>query len=185
MFFRKKAEKYMKRIFLTLATAFFLASPSVTLAAVAGDSAQFLQSFAQSDPRVDQLEAFFKSHNSPLTGYADAFIKAADKYELPDWKLVPAITGVESTFGKAIPKNSYNAYGWANGAYAFKSWDESIDHVTKSLKTRYIDRGADTVEKIAPIYAPPSKTWAGKVRFFMREIATFPTKRANQLVFTL
>lgn len=126
----------------------------------------------RSDKRIRQLTHFFRSHNSPLEGYAADFVTLADKYEI-DWKLVPAITGVESTFGKFIPQNSYNAYGWANGNFYFESWPHSIEIVNKTLKEKYIDKGASTVEKIAPIYAPPSKTWAGKVRYFMDKIENF------------
>ena len=150
----------------------------------AGASAQLLLQCKVADPRVSVLEDYLKSHNSPLAPYASHFIERADFYGLQDWRLVPAITGVESTFGKAIPKNSYNAYGWANGAYSFNSWEESIDVVTKSLKTKYIDRGANTIEKIGRIYAPPSHTWAGKVHFFMDKISEFDLSE-DSLAFTL
>ncbi|MBI4100301.1 glucosaminidase domain-containing protein [Candidatus Microgenomates bacterium] len=126
----------------------------------------------KADKRVQQLRLFLAHYNSPLEDFAPAFIESADRNGV-DWKLVPAITGVESTFGKAIPAKSYNAYGWANGEYYFKNWGESIEIVNKTLKEKYIDRGANTVEKIAPIYAPPSRTWAGKVNFFMRKIESF------------
>ena len=87
--------------------------------------------------------------------------------------MVPAITGVESTFGKQIPTNSYNAYGWANGAYLFESWEQSIDHVSQVLKEKYVERGLDTPYKMGPVYAPPSKTWASKVVYFMNQIECF------------
>lgn len=121
------------------------------------------------DPRIAKLKAFLAQHDSPLTPYAKKFIEAADRYQI-DWKLVPAITGVESTFGKRIPANSYNAYGWANGNYWFKSWDQSIDYVSCYLKEKYFDRGLDTPDKIGPVYAPPSPFWARKVVYFMKQI---------------
>ena len=151
---------------------------------VAGSSAQLFMQCKVADSRVAVLEDYLETHNSPLAPYAGYFIERADFYGLPDWRLVPAITGVESTFGKAIPKNSYNAYGWANGAYSFKGWEESIDIVTKTLKTKYFDRGANTVEKIGRIYAPPSQTWAGKVHFLMDKISEFDLAE-NSLAFTL
>lgn len=126
----------------------------------------------QQNQRVLQLKAFLQKYNSPLTIYAQTFVETADKYQI-DWKLVPAITGVESTFGKHIPYNSYNAYGWANGKYSFNSWEESIEKVTKTLKEKYYNRGLDNPYKIGPVYAPPSKTWAGKVNRFMKEIEAF------------
>jgi len=102
------------------------------------------------DPRVAKLEKFLKRVNSPLAPKAQVFIAKADQYEL-----------------------SFRAYGWANGNYYFKNWDESIDTVSKTLKTNYINRGAKTIEQIARIYAPPSKTWATNVRFFMSQIDSF------------
>lgn len=131
-----------------------------------------LFSLEKPDKRVRQLRLFLAFYKSPLEQYAADFVSLADKYGL-DWKLVPSITGAESTFGKFIPYGSYNAYGWANGEYRFQNWSESIEIVTKTLKERYINRGADTVEKIAPIYAPPSKTWARNVRYFMDKLENF------------
>jgi hypothetical protein len=176
MFFQRKSEKYMKRTLLIFLLG--LMFPSASLAVEAGASACLKQPLTTTfvDTRIDKLEHYLASHNSPLASYAATFIAKADRYHLPDWRLVPAIAGVESTFGKAIPANSYNAYGWANGAFAFTSWEESIDIVTRTLKYKYYDRGVDTIEKIERIYAPPSSTWARNVRFFMKKIAEFEPK---------
>jgi len=122
--------------------------------------------------RTEQLRAFLEAYHSPLAPYARVFVEKAEQYQI-DWKLVPAITGVESTFGRQIPYNSYNAYGWANGKASFGSWEESIEKVTKTLKEKYYDRGLDNPYKIGPVYAPPSSTWAGKVNHFMKEIEDF------------
>lgn len=135
----------------------------------------------EKDERSLKLSQFLKSHNSPLVPYADLFIKKAEEYDLSDWKLVPAISGVESTFGKHIPKNSFNAWGWANGAYSFSSWENAIDEVTKTISQKYIARGLDTPEKMSPVYAPPSTTWAGKVRFFMKKMDDFETPETLSL----
>lgn len=130
------------------------------------------------DFRVKRLNEFFEEKDSPLAEYSYVFVSEADKYNL-DWRLVPAITGVESSFGKRIPLGSYNAYGWANGNYSFLSWDDSIEVVSKTLRTKYLDRGATTVDEISAIYAPPSTTWAWKVKYFMDKIEPLP------LTFTL
>lgn len=125
------------------------------------------------DYRVANLRIFLEKYNSPLVSYAEDFVAYADENGI-DYRLVPAITGVESTFGKRIPPKSYNAYGWANGAYKFTSWEDSIEHVSKTLKVSYIDRGAGSVHEIARIYAPPSSTWGGNVSFFISKIDTLP-----------
>jgi len=126
-----------------------------------------------SDYRINTLKNYLESHNSPLASYAGSFVLCADKYDL-DWRFVAAISGVESTFGKRIPFNSYNAYGWANGTYYFDSWDESIEIVSKALREKYINKGATTIDQIARIYAPPSSTWGSNVKFFMKKIDAVP-----------
>lgn len=125
------------------------------------------------DYRIVNLRNFFLAYNSPLVQYADEFVNYADKYNL-DYRLLPAITGVESTFGKRIPEGSYNAYGWSNGEYTFASWEDSIEHVSSVLKIKYFDRGADSIPEIARIYAPPSNTWAKNVSYFVSRIDTLP-----------
>ena len=127
----------------------------------------------QFDYRVTKLETFLSKYNSPLVTYSRDFVEHADTYGL-DYRLVPAITGVESTFGKRIPHNSYNAYGWANGEYRFTSWEDSIEHVSMTLRTKYIEKGAVSIPQIARRYAPPSSTWGGKVKFFMTKLDSLP-----------
>src|ERR1035437_9299144 len=78
---------------------------------LAGSSAALLKptTLEATDSRVRILREFLEKYNSPLVSYASTFVENADKYNL-DWKLVAAISGVESTFGREIPNNSFN--GW-------------------------------------------------------------------------
>ncbi len=138
-------------------------------------SATFKTDVKNFDYRVYKLRSYLDEHNSPLADHSEEFIEYADSYNL-DWRMVAAITGVESTFGKRIPANSYNAYGWANGEYKFSSWEDSIGHVSMTLKTKYIEKGATSISKIARRYAPPSKTWGSKVKFFMKRIDPLPVE---------
>ena len=166
----------MKNLITILAfSALFLFNTDSVAAqvSVAESSANLRANVSVADTRVDTLENFLEKYNSPLAPYSEVFIETADKYEL-DWRLIPAITGVESTFGKRIPYESFNAYGWANGEYRFTSWEESIEIVGKALRTKYEDKGAVSINQIARRYAPPSSTWAGKVKFFMRKIEAYP-----------
>lgn len=156
---------------LTLFSALFLSVSFPALAQNEAAASAFIQS-PIADSRISKLKKFLNFYHSPLSRYAENFVETADEYQL-DWKLIPAISGVESTFGKAIPIGSYNAYGWANGEYYFQSWEEGIGIVAKTLRENYYDRGADTVEKIAPIYAPPSQTWAWKVKYLMEKLENF------------
>lgn len=125
------------------------------------------------DYRVENLRNFLAKFDSPLVPYSQDFVDYADLYGL-DYRLVPSISGVESTFGKQIPYKSYNAYGWVNGNYSFKSWTDSINVVSSTLRTNYIDKGAASIPKIARRYAPPSTTWGSKVQYFESKIDTLP-----------
>lgn len=185
----------MRRIFTTtIIFVLIVASTqaSLALAEISGASASLetqqvtnQNQQIRPDHRVKKLQVYLESFHSPLAPYARVFVEKADQYEIPDWSLVPAIAGVESTFGKHIPYNSYNAYGWANGNFDFESWEDSIDIVTQTLKEKYYDKGANTVFKIARIYAPPSTTWASKVNYFMQQIQNFQTVSHEDLEFSL
>ncbi|MBU3956993.1 glucosaminidase domain-containing protein [Patescibacteria group bacterium] len=165
-------KKILFMIMIALVAIFFLSQPVLAQEKIAGSSAVLENSLPLVDKRVIKLKKFLENYDSPLAEYADEFVETADKYGL-DWKLVPAITGVESTFGKQIPAGSYNAYGWANGAFYFQSWEQSIDLVSQTLKEKYINRGLNTPYKMGPVYAPPSKTWAWKVTSFMNKLDCF------------
>lgn len=127
------------------------------------------------DYRVAILKDYLTEKNSPLADYAKDFVENADKNGL-DWKLVAAISGVESTFGQQIPSNSYNGWGW--GVYGdhvirFTSWDEAIAAISKGLKDNYVDKGAgNDVYAIGRSYAA-SPAWAGHVTYFLNNIQAF------------
>ncbi len=118
------------------------------------------------DTRVKRIKNFLGKYNSPISPYAQSIVNLADQYQI-DYRIVVAISGVESTFCKAIPYNSYNCWGWKNGNHAFQSYPDALEIVSKTLGNNYYRRGFDTPEGIGPIYAPPSPAWSGNVRFFM------------------
>ncbi len=129
----------------------------------------------QDDYRVKILSDYLAQRNSPLTPYAADFVENADKYNL-DWKLVAAISGVESTFGEAIPVNSYNAWGWGvygDNVIRFGSWKEGIQTISQGLRERYIDKwGGKDIYQIGAMYAS-SPAWAGHVEMYMNNIQDF------------
>lgn len=140
------------------------------------------------DERIDRLRAYLAAHNSPLAEASGHFVAESDRLGL-DWKLVAAIAGTESTFGKRVPTGSYNAWGWgiptgAQSGIAFGSWKQGITTVSEGLKYRYIDRGASSIEHIGRIYAA-SPRWAGNVRFFLNKIETFSPTDPDLLEVTL
>lgn len=133
----------------------------------------------RNDKRIEILHEYLSQFNSPLSDYAQNFVETADTYNL-DWRLLPAISAVESTFAKRYIRGTHNAWGWGGGEIAFADWPEAIDEIGSKIRANYMNRwGAKTVEEIGPIYAPPSSTWAGKVRFFMSDIDTFEQNRSS------
>ncbi len=143
---------------------------------------------ASPDLRAQKLSAYLQSLNSPLAPYASAFINEADKNGL-DWRLVPAISGVESTFGQAIPTYSYNAWGWGvftgkQSGVNFNDWKDGIAQVSQGLKENYVDKGARSIEQIGNIYAA-SPAWSWKVRFFVNQINNFIASRPELIEVTL
>src|SRR3972149_7709135 len=115
------------------------------------------------DQRSVKLQKYLEWRRSPMAEEAAAFVAQADRHSL-DWRLVAAIAGLESTFGRAVPSGSYNAWGWgiptgASSGIAFASWEHGIATVSEGLRQRYIDEGNVTIEQIGRIYAA-SPTWA-------------------------
>lgn len=126
------------------------------------------------DVRKVYLETLFNKYKAPLGAKAQAFLDTADKYNL-DWRLLPAISIIESQGGRRIPKNSYNAWGWgiptgAKSGKAFASWEAGIETVARGLKEKYVDIGLDTPEKMNRKYAA-SKVWGSNVRKVMNKIS--------------
>jgi len=162
----------MKKFFLILIFLFFFLAvlPAEASEIHSASSAAFAVKISKfSDNRVLILRKFLEKYNSPLAASAQDFIESADRYNL-DYRLLVAISGVESTFGHQIPYNSYNAWGWGiygNNVIRFTSWKEAIETISRELKQRYIDKwGGDNIYKIGSMYAA-SPTWAIRVIGFM------------------
>lgn len=121
------------------------------------------------DIRVAALKNVLNKYDSPLAPYAKDYVVLADKYGV-DWKLLPSISGLESSFGKHLMPNSHNGYGWGGGHIYFTSWEDGIETINKAIRENYIDKWkATTVNDMGPIYAE-SPTWAVRVNRFMNEI---------------
>lgn len=171
-------------IFLVL-----LAVPKPVFAAeVADGTAMLATHVVEPDTRAEIIRVYLNSHSSPLEGEADHFISEADRLGL-DWRLVVAIAGVESTFGKQIPRGSYNAWGWGiptgvQWGIAFADWKTGITTVSEGLKYNYIEKGAVTINQIGRIYAA-SPAWGWKVRHFIDAISTFRPNSPDLLSVTI
>lgn len=172
----------LKTIVFGLTILFFLAfsseTPVYAQTKLARPSAHFSVEYtANKDTRARALEAFLIQYNSPFADKADFFVAEADRNGL-DWRLLAAISGVESTFGQRFPEGSYNAWGWGiygTNRLGFASWEEAIQTISTGLRERYMDKwGAQDVHQIGRYYAA-SPTWATRVAFFMEKIGDFET----------
>ncbi len=152
-----------------------------------GSSATFHQVLLTraGDNRVDVLKRYLESHDSPLAAYANIFVSQADLYNI-DWRLVAAIAGRESTFGKAEPCINAWGYGiYGNQTNCFASYDEGIRTISKDLREKYMNQwGAKDVYAIGNMYAA-SPTWASGVVYFMNDIDTFALTHPQPLPISL
>jgi len=139
------------------------------------------------DARVIALLTFLKKRGSPMATFsiAKAFVDSADKYGFSDkWYLLPAIAGIESSFGRFIPydgnKPSYNAWGWSGGSAKsrwsfFASWEDAADKVSRGIAKGYGSTNLDPNRMMAS-YCPPCAAsggaWARHVNMYANELKT-------------
>lgn len=118
------------------------------------------------DPRFQALRRFFEAADCPAKEYTHAFLEAADIYKL-DWRLLPSISFVESTGGKASQNN--NIFGWDSGRAHFPSPIAGIHTVGYYLShaVQYKRKGLD---QVLATYNPAGD-YAQKVKSVMRRIA--------------
>ncbi len=127
----------------------------------------------EEDSKVEIVRQFLSERKSPLEPYAPDIVAAADRYDI-DFRLLPAISVQESSACKRIIKESYNCWGW--GIYGskvtkFSNYPHAIETITKTLSTKYRDRGLVTPFEIAKLYNPSNtNNWAENVTSFMNEL---------------
>ena len=124
------------------------------------------------DPRAIQMNIVLEKYNSPMVGLEKELIAAAELYDL-DWTLMAAIAGTESSFGKRMPANCINPYGWGiygDNKLCFKDFVDAAQAVSKGLGTKY---NTNSIETIARTYNKVStEGWITHTRFFMNKIKT-------------
>ncbi|NCO88437.1 hypothetical protein COY88_01055 [Candidatus Roizmanbacteria bacterium CG_4_10_14_0_8_um_filter_35_28] len=164
-------------ITIVLIGLFLFLVPPVLAENISGQSASLTYKTENSITNYKKklaIEAVLKKYRSPLVNQVDSFLQTCEKYQL-DCYLLPAIAGLESTFGRFIWPNSYNPFGWGRGYLMFESWPESINAVAKGLRDNYVKKGAVDVYAIGPIYSE-SPTWAARVTRFINEFEKEETK---------
>jgi len=118
----------------------------------------------RNDPRFAQLRSFFSKTNCPARHYVEVFLEAADRYAL-DWRLLPSLSFIESTGGKAARNN--NLFGW--GQEEFPTPTAGIHAVGYRLANSSLYKDKD-VDGILRTYNP-SPTYPQRVKSVMRAIA--------------
>jgi len=118
------------------------------------------------DPRLETLRAFFRKSDCPAERYSQVFLEAADDYDL-DWRLLPSISYIESTGGKAAPNN--NLFGWDSGRAQFPTPTAGIHAVGYRLahSDLYKDKNLDQLL----VTYNHNAGYARKVKSVMRRIA--------------
>ena len=129
-----------------------------------------LANAVEPDLRAFQMRAVLTKYNSPMVGLENSLIDTAEQYDL-DWTILAAIAGTESSFGKHMPYQCINPYGW--GIYGdhklcFESFEAAIVGVAKGLSGKY---NTTSLETIARTYNTVStEAWTAHTRFFMNKI---------------
>lgn len=122
------------------------------------------------DPRAAKMRIVLEKYKSPMVGLEDKLIETAEKYKL-DWTLLAAIAGTESSFGKRMPHQCINPYGWGiygSNRLCFASWEEAIEKVGAGLGTRY---NITSLETIGRTYNKVSTAgWIAHTSSFMNKI---------------
>jgi hypothetical protein len=120
----------------------------------------------RSDDRLLALRDFLQQSDCPVAEHAEVFLEAADDYDL-DWRLLPSLSYVESSGGKAARNN--NIFGWNNGRAGFSSGAASIHAVGYQLANSIYYRNKD-LDGILYAYNP-LPGYAAKVKLIMRQIS--------------
>jgi hypothetical protein len=118
------------------------------------------------DPRLHLVHNFFLSINAPAQNYSHVFLSEADHHSL-DWRLLPSISFVETTGGKAARNN--NLFGWNSGRAEFSSVTEGIHTVAYHLANArpYKNKALDEM-----LWAyNPNPEYCKKVKSVMSRIA--------------
>jgi len=118
------------------------------------------------DPRFHALRTFFEKGDCPAKEYSHVFLEAADIYKL-DWRLLPSISFVESTGGKASHYN--NIFGWDSGRAHFASPTAGI-HAVGYVLSHAIQYRQKSLDQLLATYNPATE-YAQKVKSVMRRIA--------------
>jgi hypothetical protein len=126
---------------------------------------QVPQSKYQNDPRLARLTTFFASLDSPVADLSEDFLTAADRHNL-DWRLLPSISVVESSAGKAFTRN--NIFGWDSARHGFASVRDGIYWVASRIAHSNLYKGKN-LDEVLTTYNPRAD-YAARVKGVMRQV---------------
>jgi hypothetical protein len=129
-----------------------------------------------------KLFLYLREQNSPLTSVARDIV-AIGRYYRVDPRLIVAISGGESSFGKRNIR-PHNAWGWLpKGGTHWETFTEGANDVASGLRTYYLDKGRTSVEAIQKKYCPVgakndptglNQNWLGTITQFYSELGGDP-----------
>lgn len=151
-----------------LVVGFLLAAPATLQLenVVLAKPARVQPAPAPRDPRVVRLHQFFSRLHCPVRDLSEDFVHAADDNDL-DWRLLPSISIIESSGGKAYRNN--NIFGWANGDWPFPTIRAGLHQVAFRLGKSILYRNRSTEEKLK-LYNP-DEAYPGRVQEVMQMIS--------------
>lgn len=122
------------------------------------------------DLKVNKLESFIKKMGDDnYAKSARTILNTAIRCKV-DYKLLVAISGVESGFGN-INVGKYNPYGYITGI-PYTSYDQAINDIYCKFYKYYVSKGLNTAEKIARIYtgSDNNQKWINLVKLYLSKI---------------
>jgi hypothetical protein len=132
----------------------------------------------QRQKEITAVKAFFAKYHSPLEASAKEFVDAAYVYGI-DYRILPAIAGAESTFGKFTPTCAeYNPFGYTSTTspchfYRFKNYSEAIWKVAETIgsnKTYAHFQESGSITELAENYNNGEPAWINTINYFINEL---------------
>ncbi len=123
-----------------------------------------LEVIERREKKAQRIRNFYSRWNAPMAEQAYYIVEISEHFGI-DYRLIPAISIVESSGGKYCFK-PYNPFGW--GKSGFNSFEDAIYTVARGLSQGY---GTDDPYIIGPTYNPVTPdAWSSKVDRLMKQI---------------
>jgi len=102
-----------------------------------------------------------------MTGLGEVYVREADKHQI-DWRLLPAISLVESSAG--LHQRYNNAWGWNSAKTGFDSWADGIAFILERFSSSAIYAGRDTAGILWAYNGTVRTSYVGEVLAVMDQI---------------